>query len=510
MPTTLTPIQILDDVFTRSDRVKFSATFDMPAGWELLVEVKTSGSGANKTLFCPVTEVNGPQYPRGTYHTYLRLGPGATPSVAFLAAAMRYPGAVPRLASVSARVSGGPTTGAKLVPVVYQAWHEAYGRPVPADEDVADDLKAGKGSKQAADQAALDLLRSGPAGVKKWNKKPDDERAGTRLAGADLKGCDLSGAKLTGVILDRADLSGAKLTGADLSSHFTRPALKQMATGLKGAKLVGADLTGANLGGCNCQEADFTRADLTGANVRAGRYLRAKFDRANLTDADFSFSHLEGADFSTATLSGNEFDRATFDEKTRWPAGFALLDKLIWKGAGPDPRKPVVKAKVQGKLPGMGDDFVDGLRAACDGAKLSKALSMLKAERFQLFAEVAPTHVCGVVRSQSSEKRVYACRLASDGRYSCCTQNLIQCVVSRGSPCKHLLVLVVGLVKAGQLDGPTALEWLRRARRQGLTPDGFKPDKEVVTATFLRYKGVEAGEVDWRPTETIPEDFYAM
>ncbi len=156
------------------------------------------------------------------------------------------------------------------------------------------------------------------------------------------------------------------------------------------------------------------------------------------------------------------------------------------------------------------DDFRDRLPGIVDGAKLSKALTMLRAERFQLFAEVHPGHVCGVVHSQSSAKRVYACRLASDGRYSCCTQNLIQCVVSRGSPCKHLLVLVVGLVKAGQLGAATALEWLRNARLMGMTRDGCKPDKDVVTATFLRYKGAEAGEVDWRPTETIPEDYYAM
>ena len=35
-------------------------------------------------------------------------------------------------------------------------------------------------------------------------------------------------------------------------------------------------------------------------------------------------------------------------------------------------------------------------------------------------------------------------------------------------------------------------------------------DAEAMTATFLKYKGAEAGDVDWRPTETIPEDFYAM
>jgi hypothetical protein len=27
---------------------------------------------------------------------------------------------------------------------------------------------------------------------------------------------------------------------------------------------------------------------------------------------------------------------------------------------------------------------------------------------------------------------------------------------------------------------------------------------------FIRRKGAEAGEVDWRPTETVPEDYYAL
>ena len=155
------------------------------------------------------------------------------------------------------------------------------------------------------------------------------------------------------------------------------------------------------------------------------------------------------------------------------------------------------------------DDFSEKLPGVVDRGKLSKALSMLKKEKFRLYAEVHADHVCGEVRAQSSATRVYACRLAADGKYSCCTQNLIQCVVSRGSPCKHLLVLVVGLVKAGQVAAKTALDWLQKARRKGMTADGHKPDKDVVTATFLKYKSMEAGEIDWRPTDTIPEDFYA-
>ena len=35
-------------------------------------------------------------------------------------------------------------------------------------------------------------------------------------------------------------------------------------------------------------------------------------------------------------------------------------------------------------------------------------------------------------------------------------------------------------------------------------------DKDATSETFLKYKGAEAGEIDWRPTETVPEDFYAM
>jgi hypothetical protein len=65
-------------------------------------------------------------------------------------------------------------------------------------------------------------------------------------------------------------------------------------------------------------------------------------------------------------------------------------------------------------------------------------------------------------------------------------------------------VLIVGLAKAGALHPTTAHEWTEASR-------GKKPelDKEQMAATFLQYKGAEAGEIDWRPTETVPEDFYS-
>ncbi len=151
------------------------------------------------------------------------------------------------------------------------------------------------------------------------------------------------------------------------------------------------------------------------------------------------------------------------------------------------------------------DTFMEHLVKKCDPAKLSKALLMLKAERFQLFSQIEKDSIVGVVKSQTSADLAYSCRLASDGSFSCCTQNLRPCGGLRGSLCKHLLVLIVGLTRSGQLDSATVDEWVSASRKR-------KPvlDAELMSATFLRYKGAEAGEVDWRPTETIPEDYYAL
>ena len=68
-----------------------------------------------------------------------------------------------------------------------------------------------------------------------------------------------------------------------------------------------------------------------------------------------------------------------------------------------------------------------------------------------------------------------------------------------------LLVLIVGLTKAGELDPGTAHDWTQASRGKKA-----ELDKDAMTETLLQYKGAEAGEVDWRPTETIPEDYYAM
>ena len=69
-------------------------------------------------------------------------------------------------------------------------------------------------------------------------------------------------------------------------------------------------------------------------------------------------------------------------------------------------------------------------------------------------------------------------------------------------------MLVIGLARAGLLDSATVDRWLVAA--SGKNHRWNKTTKNHVSDTLLKYKGVQAGEIDWRPTETIPEDFYAM
>jgi hypothetical protein len=139
-----------------------------------------------------------------------------------------------------------------------------------------------------------------------------------------------------------------------------------------------------------------------------------------------------------------------------------------------------------------------------DPGRLSKTMSMLKKDGFQLFSNVTDTQLEGVVKSQTEADLVYGCRLASDGKFSCCTQNLNVCGGLRGQPCKHLLVLVIGLAKAGVLPLASANDWMIATLVQ--QPE---LDREASADVFLKYRSAQAGELDWRPTETTPEDFYS-
>lgn len=150
------------------------------------------------------------------------------------------------------------------------------------------------------------------------------------------------------------------------------------------------------------------------------------------------------------------------------------------------------------------DEFVQTLKTRLDGPRVAKALKMLKKDGFRLFHDIQEDSVEGVVKSQGDPTLVYACRIDADGTIMCCTQNMNACGGLRGKACKHILVLLIGLSRAGELNVTHADKWVEAS-----LANRPKLDKDRMGDVFLRYQGAEAGDIDWRPTETVPEDFYA-
>ena len=138
--------------------------------------------------------------------------------------------------------------------------------------------------------------------------------------------------------------------------------------------------------------------------------------------------------------------------------------------------------------------------------RLKSALDMLKAGSFRLFSEVNGHELIGVVQSQTGYSTGYSCAIDADGQYDCVDDDLNGCMSQQGRElCKHVLVLALGLVRSGELDASTAHDWLMAASTVRPTA---KADQLAVN--WLRYKGAMNGEIDWRPTETTPEDYYAF
>jgi hypothetical protein len=227
---------------------------------------------------------------------------------------------------------------------------------------------------------------------------------------------------------------------------------------------------------------------------------------ADLTGAKMVGATLtRGADLSGATLTDVTWGQGSFDKDTKWPPGFAIPGEWLYQSRGTDPRlvgkgKKAVAADING--------LMARLHATIDEKRMKRTLDMLKSGKNQLFAEVEPAMVRGVVRSQRDEDVVYSCVLCEDGAYTCSTVDVEECMGLRGEPCKHILVLLIGLAHAGKIDPATADRWVVAAK--GKNHKWNKTVKNHVSDTLLKYKGAQAGEIDWRPTETLPEDFYAM
>jgi len=407
---------------------------------------------------------------------------------ALLDLAAEWPDAVPLLDRVDLRLSRRPKATEALL---CQALCELFGQPVPETKAVPAAREAATAATQARRDAAAAAVRE--RGAAAWNDLPEIARDGLdHLDGVDLSGADLRGIDFGFVGLRRANLAGADLREAKLLHAW-----------LNGANLRGADLRDANLASAQVVAADAEGADLRGARLDNSIWTNANLRRADLRGASgsgfaFEMIDLRGADLSGAKLAGLA-GTVRYDDATKLPAGFVPGEG--WKN--PDAPAEPGPAPVREELDFAA--FYDRLPGVAEAGRIANAVEMLKADTFSLFAETTDEQVVGVVRSQSTPDRVYACRLTSAGQFECGTQNLRPCGGLRGAVCKHLLVLLLGMAKADALDPGTALLWLQASRRH-------RPafDKEAMTATFLKYKGVEAGTVDWRPTETVPEDYYAL
>lgn len=364
---------------------------------------------------------------------------------------------------------------------------------------------------------------------------------GATLTDSDLHNCDFTEAKFIGACLEKADLTGAKLIQADLSD-----------ADLRGANLARADLTDAVIDGANFEDANLSGAKIDTLDAAKAKGLRPTVNAVGKagpnvtklakitgqckrfeTSAEFEM----GEDRLILQVGDSPYGASAYcnlypkqgggigrpgEGKTlaacftnlahKWSRARPRLESITAKAdASPVDKKTLRELVVAAWCEVFAvksspiEELMKYLQSSGNASSLDKALQMLRDEGFQLFSQVETDSLIGVVKSRSSAERVYSCRLAADGSFACCTQNLRPCGGLRGSLCKHLLVLVVGLTRNDQLDPATAHRWVEASQKQRPTLD-----KDIMSATFMRYKGAEAGEIDWRPTETIPEDYYAL
>jgi len=333
----------------------------------------------------------------------------------------------------------------------------------------------------------LVALREGPKAVQAWNLQVANGPTKFRkanLAEAKLSHVVLAGLDLTAAVLDDAMLYQAHLEGTVLAN-----------ASLKKANLKSARLDRANLEGADLSEADLSKANLSCANLQRANLAGAKLDKA-----DLAFADLRGADLTAASLAEANLMGVSTDASTRLPAGMMAPSNAATEST--QPAMPSSRKQKHVDLP----TFMKELAHKSDPGRFERALKMLKSGKIQLFTDVTLEHVVGVVRSQSMDNKVYSCHLRSDGKFACVSADLENCMgLGDGKVCKHLLVLLVGLVHSGQFDPGTAMLWVSTKAKKGT-----RKDTNVLADTLIRYKGALAGEVDWRPTETLPEDFYAF
>lgn len=401
------------------------------------------------------------------------------------------------LKTLSLKTTGSSVTRSTLKSLVESALCETLKMEIQTKKEKKAALKVSKAKEDAKIANFVELLKSGPDGVVQWsNTNRRALAAAGRFTKLDLSKLNLQGWKPSGtwdggdfIQFADCDFSNSDFSGAELTGKFTNCQFRN--TNVSGATFIG-QLT----------DCDFTGATTDNTRFCSINMRNAKLVGVNLHKASFQQADLCGADLTDAILNGTNFAMSVFDNDTKFPRGFTPSKGFYWKGSGPDPGK--VAAAMQSSVDNV-EQFINAIKLIFDDGRTEKALNMLKKESFNLYSAVDELSITGLIRSQGSPDLVYSCRLSSDGSYSCCTQNLRPCGGLSGSLCKHIFVLLIGLVQSGDVQPAKTMEWI--AKTSGKQPT---LNKELMTATFLNFKRAEAGELDWRPTETIPEDYYSF
>lgn len=343
----------------------------------------------------------------------------------------------------------------------------------------------------------LNMLASGESGVATWNwafAAWRNEFALLYWTESELSDLDLRGVRISSLKFYGANFSGSNLRNSNLhGSLFVK------------ANFCEAILKGAVLDLVQADEADFSRASLRIASLRDANLKNCLFDRADLTGADLSRASLHGADLTTAVLTHARFDGAQYDESTKWPEEIPQWSKLRWDGKGKDPFRQHVEQEIDKADVSDFEGFINSLRLHIDSRRLDNVFQVLMKERFRIYFELEKTSIVGVLENPRHKGVIFACTLSEDGKFCCCTQDLNFCTGAKGVLCKHMLILIVALAKAGKLDLTATLRWILASQLQ-------KPNliKEICADILLKLYGVKVGENDWAPVLTVPEDYSSL
>lgn len=379
----------------------------------------------------------------------------------------------------------------ELARLVSAVWREAFPRHITNDDTCDKDPMEQR--KDALRTRLAPLLRGRYGGISRWNKLRGQNMVNwshSDLPSAPLKGANLRALNWHGSTFDNAQMESCNLSGANISN----------------ASFQGTNLSKSNLQDCDAQNANFSNALLSSANLST-----ANLNNANLTNCDLKMAKLvqcslHGVDLSTCKIDAKtNLAAAKYDETTKLPQEFPQWRQLFWRGSGPDPYREKLASMLESPVEIEFEDFLQYMQWNFDFSRVDKAISMMKKEKFQLFAEVTSENVVAVIKSQTDPDLVYASLLDKNGMFSCCTQNLKVCGGLKGSLCKHHLVMLMGLVKYKELNANVATKWALST-----IDKSQKLNKDAATQVFIKYKGAEAGEIDWRPIETIPEDYYTL